>query len=238
MLRRLMVGCIAIAMPFVLGCLVAFTGPTVSAAIFVTNLIDGVNSLPIPGNQPWPGQLGDDFTTTAPIVISSVGVFDSNGDGTTVPLTWRLYEVATGNLIHQEIILPSAPTGGGGIESNYIFQDLASDIVLAANTAYSAVAVGFGVGNENFNTNLDPGVLDVVFSTVDLTAAGGRYSNTALPGLPVVDAGNTVSTNPYNFGAATFVYNENGTVPEPTSIVVWSLFVGLGVIIVRRRVSI
>lgn len=233
MFKRLLNVCIALVMPLSSAFLVVATAPDALASIFVTDLVDGVNPLPIPGNQDWPGQLGDDFTPTESLSISSIGVFDSDGNGTTGDLIWRLYEVATGALVHEEIVTASGVRPvGTTIEDNYIFKTLATNINLVAGTTYSAVAVGFDAIDKNFNTNFNLSDFDVVFSSTGLTSAGGRYSMTAAQGLPSVDAGNTASGNPYNFGAATFVY---AAVPEATSVLVWSLITGLGMIVVRRR---
>lgn len=233
MFKQLLSVCVALAVPFSSACLVVTTAPDASASIFVTNLVDGVNPLPIPGNQDWPGQLGDDFTATESISISSIGVFDSDGDGTFGELIWRLYEVATGNLVHEEKV---AATGlrakGTTIEDNYIFKSLATSINLVAGTTYSAVAVGFDGIDKNFNTNFNLANFDVEFNSAGLTAAGGRYSDTDALGLPTNGAGNTASGTAYNFGAATFEY---AAVPEATSVLVWSLITGLGMIVVRRR---
>jgi hypothetical protein len=182
-----------------------------SAAFLITGLVNGSNPVPIPGNQPWPGQLGDDFVTTAPLVITSIAVFDDNGDGTSVPLTWQLFDVVSGALIHQEVVPATGPrVPGTTVLDNYVIQPIVP-LLLTPSTAYSVVAFGFDALNLNFNTNLDPLNTDVVFNTIGLTAAGGRYSNGPSLLLPSVDAGNAVSNNPYNFGAGAFEYT---AIPE------------------------
>jgi hypothetical protein len=208
-------------------------------SIFVTNLVNGSNPLPIPGSQAWGGQLGDDFVTGASaLAINRVGVFDSNGNGTTVDILWRLFEVVTGNVVFETTVPASGARtpGPAVVESNYVFLDLLSDLILQPNTAYSAVAVGFGTGNENFNTNISPTTTDVVFSSDGLTAAGGRFSNPGDNTLPTSNGAtdNTVSTQPYNFGAATFVYG-TAAVPEPASALVWSLIMAIGALAYGRR---
>lgn len=219
---------------------VAFTLslPIASAEFFVQDLVNGSGNLPIPGNQAWTGQLGDDFVTGAnPLAISRIGVFDSNGNGTTSVLTWNLYTVSDGALVTSIDVPVSAATGGSGIESNYIW--LPANIILSANTAYSVVAVGFNgdVNNPfsdlNFNTNMNLSTLDVDFTALGLTAAGGRYSASGVTtGLPTVDVGNTVSTQLYNFGAATFDFTAT---PEPTTLVVWSGLAAIGGFVAYRR---
>ena len=232
MFRKLTVSCAALLAPIAtLGGFALNVAP-VSAAILVTNLVDGSNPLPIPGVQAWGGQLGDDFVTTAPLVITSIAVFDSDGDGTSVPLTWQLFDVSTGLPVAQAVVPASGlRTPGTTIVDNYIFQSI-TPIFLAANTTYSVVAYGFDDANMNFNTNFDLANFDVVFNTLGLNAAGGRYSN---PGsfltLPSVDAGNSLSTNPYNFGAASFEYSG---VPEPMSALVWSLIIGASIVAAKR----
>ena len=77
--------------------------------------------------------MGDDFTTTQSISISRVAVFDDNGTGTSTPLTWQLFNVGTGALIHTEIVAPTGPRAAvGTIDGNYVFQSLLTPIVLAA----------------------------------------------------------------------------------------------------------
>lgn len=229
-----------LSLPVATACILLFTSLNASASIFVNNLVSPGDALPISGNQAWGGQLGDDFTTTAEITISQIGVFDSDGNGTTVDLIWRLYNVTTGALLFQDTISASGPRTAGGpvIESNYVFKDLVVDLVLPAGGVYSAVAVGFNSANPNFNTNFSLGTLDVEFSNVDLTAAGGRFSGSAGVGLPTADgAGNSASTAPYNFGAATFVYGSVDAIPEPTSVVVWSFIALLGLTTCNARKS-
>ena len=209
-----------------------------AASIFVTDLIDGINSLPIPGNQAWAGQLGDDFTTgTNGITITAVGGFDDDGDGTAGSLVWQLFNVTTGALVHSETIAASgARTPGSTINDNYVWKSLGAPLYLAPSTTYSAVAYGFDSVDKNFNTNLNPTTLDVVFNTLDLTAAGGRYSSGTGSTLPTTGAGNTASTQAYNFGAATFDYQ--GGVPEPTTFVVWSLLGLAGTYLWRRKTGV
>ena len=204
---------------------------TFAGQMFVTDLVDGSGTLPIPGNQAWPGQLGDDFTVNNDISISSIGVFDDDGDGTLGALTWQLFNVGTGALIHTQTIGPSSATGGSTIESNYVWADLLSSISLSAGQTYSAVSYGFDNDDKNFNTNYNLDTLDVVFNTADITAAGGRYSNAAFGTLPTIGAGNVASAQLYNFGAATFEYS---SVPEPSIIALFAA--GLfGIGFARRR---
>ena len=183
-------------------------GSPAIASLFVTDLVDGANPLPIDGNQAWPGQLGDDFTVNASFIsITSIGVFDDDGDGTFSDLVWQLFNVQTGVLIHQEVVAASgARLPGSAIEDNYIWETLAVPLLLPGGATYSAVAYGFNSTDENFNTNFDLANLDVVFNTAGLTGAGGRYSSPVFNPLvlPQNGAGNSASVQPYNFGAASF----------------------------------
>jgi hypothetical protein len=200
--------------------------------IFVTDLIDGSGSLPIDGNQAYAGQLGDDFIANADFSITSIGVFDDNGDGTVEELYWQLFNVTSGTLIHSETISASGPrTAGTTIEDNYLWADLASAITLFAGQTYSAVAYGFNLDDKNFNTNYGLTTLDVMFNSTDLTSAGGRYSG-AFGTLPNAGAGNVASTQAYNFGAATFEYS---AVPEPSILFLFGLgLAGLGISLKRK----
>lgn len=232
MIRNHLTAFVTVSMLFLLVC---SANQSEASMIFVTDLIDGSNNLPIPGNQAWEGQLGDDFTTTG-ITITSVGAFDDDGDGTVGSLTWRLYNVTSGALVHEEMIAataqsaPVTPT----IRDNYVWKTLASPLTLTPGT-YSVVAYGFNGTDKNFNTNMSLSTLDVVFNTVYVTAAGGRYSGGTAQVLPNLGAGNTASTAPYNFGAGTFEYG--AAIPEPTTFIIWSLLGGLGICVTswRRR---
>ena len=200
--------------------LVAFSiiVPTSHASmLFVTDLVNGPSTaLPIPGNQDFSGQLGDDFTVSEPagIAISRVGVFDSNGDGTTVALIWRLFDVTSGALVQEETVAPTGVRlpGASTITSNYVFESVTPFTI--GPGSYSAVAYGFNGSNLNFNTNFDLANLDVVFSSIGIIGAGGRYSSGTSATLPTDVVGNVLSVNPYNFGAATFEFN----IPGPTGI--------------------
>jgi hypothetical protein len=195
---------------------------TFAGQIFITDLDDGLGgTVPISGNQTYDGQIGDDFTVNNDLSITSIGVFDSEGNGTTGTLTWELFDVLANALVYTQAIGPSSQTGGTGIESNYIWADLASSIMLSAGRTYSAVAYGFGSDDPNFNTNIGTG--SVSFNTADITVAGGRYgvATGALPG----------ASGSFNFGAATFEYS---SVPEPSILALFGAgLLGLG--FVRRR---
>src|SRR6478752_1178865 len=91
----------------VVGALLLLTN-SANASIFVTGLSNGVNPLPIPGNQAWEGQLGDDFTVTSTIRITDIGVFDSNGDGTSSLIHWQMYDVT--NPAAPMLDVPVAPS--------------------------------------------------------------------------------------------------------------------------------
>ena len=197
--------------------LVSFSAAA-SANLFVIDLIDGVNPLPIPGNQAYTGQLGDDFTVLSAIDITSVGLFDSLGNGTVNRLTWQLFNVATGNLVHEQTIAGTGPRApGAGIAANYAWAAPTVSLSLAPGV-YSVVGVGFSNSDPNFNTNFDLINLDVVHNNIALTAAGGRYSNEGVTaGLPTNGAGNTASNQAYNFGAASFQYRVQ-QVPSPGTL--------------------
>jgi len=211
-------------------------GNLATASIFVTDLVDGANPLPIDGNQAWPGQLGDDFSLQSNISITSIGVFDDDGDGTIGDLVWQLFNVNTGALVHSQVVLATGlrPVGGTDIEDNYVWADLVMPLLLTGSTTYSAVAYGFDDVDKNFNTNLDEPNLDVVFSSDGIVSAGGRYSNGPSATLPGIGPSNinAASDTPYNFGAATFEY---AAVPEAASVAIWSLLAAIGALVGKAR---
>lgn len=209
---------------------------TVSAgSMLVTDLVNGSGLLPVAGVQSWGGQLGDDFTVNSDISISSIGAFDSNGDGTAGSLFWQLFNVRTGALIHsQEIVSTGRKVTGTSIFDNYVWAEPSSAINLLAGETYSAVAYGFDNIDRNFNTNFNLRTLDVVFDSAYLTGHGGRYSGSGADTLPTAGAGYTASDRPYNFGAATFQYEAN--VPEPSTLLLMALGL-MGLALQKKRLS-
>jgi hypothetical protein len=195
---------------------------TFAGQIFITDLEDGSGALPISGNQSYTGQLGDDFTVNNDISITSIGVFDDDGDGTIGALIWELFNVGSGaSMGSQTISATGSRTPGSTIESNYIWADLVSSIMLSAGETYSAVAYGFDSLDKNFNTNIGTG--SISFNTADITGGGGRYGGAigTLPG----------ASGSFNFGAANFKYS---AVPEPSILALFGAgLLGLG--FVRRR---
>jgi hypothetical protein len=211
-----------------MGIVIATSANYSIAAFFVSGLDNDSGVYPIVGNQAWGGQLGDDFLTGSnPLKITEVAIFDDDGDGTTKPLVWQLFNVTSGLLVHQETIGISGATGGTTVESNYVFKTIAP-LILAPNTLYSAVAYGFDNANKNFNTNFNLADFGVSFSNAGLTGGNGRWSDpddpfynpSTLPNI-VSPTGSSNPPQDYNFGAASFVY---AAVPEASSFLV----VGLG----------
>lgn len=204
--------------------MIALLAANASAAFSIDSLSNVGDPPPVGGTQAWPGQMGDDFLVgPKDLFITSIAVFDDDGDGTSTPLTWQLFEVTTGTLIHSQIVLPTANTPGATVEDNYVFAVPTAPITLLAGGQYSVVASGFNSIDTNFNTNTvnPPNIAaDVDFNETDLKAFGGRYSNAPSLLLPTVDVGNSLSGKPYSFGDAAFVY----AVPEASSLLV----VGLG----------
>ncbi len=191
--------------------------------IFVTSL-NQQDIAPVAGQQDYTGQLGDDFTVNQDIWLTSVGAFDHLGNGTFGDLYWELFDVASGNLIYSTVIAATGARAiGSGIVDNYVWLDLAQSIKLDANTVYSVAAYGFDSIDKNFNTAFGPNnPLNVGYNTTGLTApaAGSARWNGSFGSLPI-NAGNSLSTQPYHFGAANFKYTTE--VPEPSSIAILAL---------------
>lgn len=101
-----------------------------------------------PGNQGWYGNLGLDFDVNRPIVVRSLGVFDSNGDGFV-----GTAHVAIFNRSSQTAVTPTATFTGtaGTLINSDRFQTLISPVVLLPGS-YTVVAVGFSASDPNGNS--------------------------------------------------------------------------------------
>nr|MBF0220796.1 PEP-CTERM sorting domain-containing protein [Desulfobulbaceae bacterium] len=168
--------------------------------------------------------------------ITRIGVFDDDGDGLIGDLVWQLFEIDTSTLIHtQTVSATGLRTADTSIADNYVFTEASSLISLEAGKNYSVVAYGFDSSDKNFNTNFNLSLLDVGFNTFGLISGGGRYSSSTSSIMPTIGASTSVSTQAYNFGAATFDYDV-APVPEPATMLLFGTgLVGLAGSRLRRK---
>lgn len=162
------------------------------------------------GNQDFSGTLGMDFNTVRTVRVTSLGVFDSGGNGLSSTITaqlWRRNENGTPGDFTDDTghsILASASftaANSGTLEGGSRFKPLATPLDLAPG-AYTMVAYGYSAAEMNGN-----GLGAVSWNTDGgATAAlqfvgGGRYG---LSGGPFP---NTVDDGPANrYAAGTFQY--------------------------------
>src|SRR5262249_12087154 len=113
------------------------------------------------------------FTTDRPVVITSLGVFDDNGDGLTTTLTAVLYDDATKFELARITFTPQNP---GTLVGGTRYLDLPNPIILPAGVQGMIVAHGFGAAADRAGRN--PNSFDPS-STVWTTDGGaGRLSFT------------------------------------------------------------
>jgi hypothetical protein len=126
------------------------------------------------GAQAFTGSLGLDFDVNQPLLITRLGVFDSGSDGLSRALTVRIYDRATQAEVTS---LTFAPGDTGSLEGGSRFLSLPVPLFLEAGFQGSAVAEGYGPGEENGNGLFQP----VTWTTDDSGGVlnfvgGGRFS--------------------------------------------------------------
>lgn len=184
------------------------------------------------GNQAYSGSLGMDFNVLSrPIVITSLGVFDSNADGLQLPVQVAIYDI-------NNSASPLTPVltflgSGDALVNGDRFQAI-NPLELAAGS-YSIVAWGYGVGelngNVGCNNNPNPACLgNINASTVN--DGGGLISFTGLSRFGSAGSFPTISdSGPSNrYLAGTFQFAD---APEPATV--WFIAAGLGVCLRLRR---
>jgi hypothetical protein len=162
----------------------------------------------MPGNQAFGGSLGLNFKVNAPIIITSLGVFDSASDGLLLPIAARLHDGRTGGALAALSFTPDDP---GTLVGGSRFKDLAVPLELPAGFQGTVVADGYGVEEPEGNQNL--GLLPLATDSAGcaISFQGGRYGDPG--GFPgVADA---IAAEP-NYAAGTFQYGlRPGASPSP-----------------------
>jgi hypothetical protein len=190
---------------------------------------DQVYSTPtaLAGNQAWTGTLGLDFTVNSAVTISSLGVFDDDGDGLLSNLSVAIYDSVSKTIVGPTVMF-AANTDGTG--QAYLFQSV-TPFSLAPGS-YQLASWGYNGVDRNFNTHSPAPGGPIVFNSLNgaLTAVGVGYSNEGTGGA----YGNIAAAGPTRFGAGSMI----AAAPEPGT---WALmllgFGGIGYSLRRRAAA-
>jgi hypothetical protein len=174
------------------------------------------------GNQAYGGALGMDFDVNAPIQITALGAFDSGNNGFLNNIDVILYNRDTQASVAAVQFSPSMWGYGLGASC---FQNLAAAITLQAGFHGTIVAQGYGILEQNGNSNSSGSY------ATSLNTGNGAIS---FVGTSRYGAFGAFPTNPdgsvARYGAGNFRYT---AVPEPASLGV--ILVGLLGILRRNR---
>ncbi len=166
-----------------------------------------------PGAQAFTGPLGMDFDARVPVQITHLGVFDDGSDGLKLPITARLHDRFTTDVL---ATLDFTPEDSGIIIGGSRFKPLETPIDLPQDFQGAIVAEGYGAGEQNGNgANLGWSLDDAGCA---LTFVGtGRFGNPG-SGFPTsVDGGERD-----HYAAGTFVFVPKGTVdPVDTATIAY-----------------
>ncbi|MBK8054665.1 MAG: HYR domain-containing protein [Saprospiraceae bacterium] len=153
--------------------------------------------------QSWNGRLGLGFTPSSPIVIDSLGAFDSGAPGFAVgtTITVGIVDGVTGLVVAGPLTFTNAAPGT--LRGNFRSKILGSPVTLTAGTNYFIVAHGYNSNDQNGNTNGLPTGAAVANTGGGLITFGtNRYDGTLTLGVPgTLDGGPTG-----RYHSATFSY--------------------------------
>lgn len=152
------------------------------------------------GNQAFGGSLGLDFDLDNPIVVKRLGVFDDGADGLKLPLTARIYNRETREVVAE---VAFAPGEGEPIEGMR-FKALEPPLRLEAGFKGVMQADGYGAGERLLNSNGDTNL--VLWTLHDGNGSirfvgSSRYGLTAGAFPDVLDGGPAA-----RFAAGSFEY--------------------------------
>lgn len=153
------------------------------------------------GNQAFGGALGMHFDVDRPVIITRLGVFDSGGDGLFLPISARLYNRDTLEVVAS---LAFDPGDDGELIDGSRFKTLASPVALPAGFHGTIVASGYGAEEQNGNA----GGVDLGLTTFD--GACLRFVGTSSYGLDGNGYSDTPDGGPANrYAAGTFAFVPN-----------------------------
>ncbi len=182
------------------------------------------------GGQNFGGALGMDFDVLQPMVISALGVFDSNSDGIDPSSTITTYLYSrSGNSGTVITSLAFSSTSPGVLVEGSRFKPLASPLIIS-NGSYTIVASGFGTANPNGNLccnakqwTIDDGGGLIAF------VGGSRYGTTPTAFPTTIDIGpvDRFAAGTFEFFAVPsrpmIVLNPTNQLVRPTSNAVFTV---------------
>ena len=161
----------------------------------------------VTGNQSYTERLGLQFTTSVSIKITHLGAFDDGGDGINLPVTVGIVRNSDATtMVGPEIFIGSGDVLDGSFRMREIIP-----VYLPAGT-YTIVAVGFGMTEQNGNSNIGG------FPTVTANGGGMLTFDNSLFGGVGFGLPTTLFPNPGAFHAGTFIFEPTLTAPVITKI--------------------
>ncbi len=189
------------------------------------------NATPL-GNQGYSGSLGLEFMVNSPIIVYSLGVYDSDAKGISGTLNSRLWErtgPSTGTALTPALSFTSGDPGS--LDGNYRFKDLIVPLLLTPGT-YVVSSWGYNSVDLNGNTNPANGA---PFPVITGETGGGlvTYSGSSYGPVATAFPGITSSDNdPFHYAAGNFTFT---AVPEPKTYLILGSLLGLTVFALSAR---
>lgn len=153
------------------------------------------------GSQAFGGSLGLDFDVQNPVIVTRLGVFDEFSDGLKLPLTARIFNRDTEEMVVELNFTPDDP---GDLIAGMRFKALTPPLRLEAGFHGVMQADGYGAEEKELNSFGDP---SAAISTLNsgngsiLFVGGGRYSASPAIFPATVDGG-----PPARYAAGTFEF--------------------------------
>jgi hypothetical protein len=199
----------------------AITLCTAPAALGQTTALTFTGGVSL-GAGPQIGQNGGwRFTTSAPIVVTALGLFDEEGDGLALSHPIGIFNTATGAALITATVSSADPLDASGFRF---------DTALTGNPLLPAgdyVIGAFFIAN---NTDRVRGVVPPtdVTTAPGITYVQNRFNNSPTFGMPDL----TASSQERGYFGPNFQF---AAVPEPATVGLISLAVGGGLVAWRRR---
>jgi hypothetical protein len=159
------------------------------------------------GSQAFGGALGMDFDVLRPIRVTRLGVFDDSSDGLFLPISARLYDRATREVIAS---LDFTPEAAGDLIGGSRFLTLPQPVTLPAGFQGTMVASGYGGDERNGN--------GVAGRSVFTGGGSIAFVGSARYGVAPADFPGTPDGGPANRYAAGTFYFEPAAEPPTLAI--------------------